>query len=394
MSSNQSLLTPLATDVPSEAQFVGYLRAHSAMQECLTLISVTSVSYALRAWTDGEQVTEVLTHVRAQLALLPIQFSNETEVFAGCVQLHSLMVMLLQSFADHDLASYIICVQGGGLFLESLRHMHEAASHLPSLTSTDDLTEPLSVSGHSIDEPKEWFEEFSNEAQQRKVQLQAASEIVAQRQREALVLSEYAVLHSEIEKRIELRQQLLLGLFVVAGTLLSLGVGNVVSGEITLIYPLIALFIAQAWAHNDRKIGDIGTYIFFEVEEKYHFSGWETHRKRLHVASHQGKQVWAITPRMVAALNPLVLSTRGIFLTSQLLALGIGLVRSFPTMTTMWAWFFVPALTLIDVGATAMTWFVIEHQRDKEESPLPALVTPATTSDTRQLTKTLKGRAT
>jgi hypothetical protein len=232
-------------------------------------------------------------------------------------------------------------------------------------------------------------EQRTNEQQQQRAQVQAtqeAREAETQRQREALVLAEYAALHSEIEKRVDLRQQLLLGLFVVAGTFLSLGVGDVVgTGEITLIYPIIAFCIAGSWAHNDRKIGDIGKYIFTEIEQKYHFIGWETYRKRLHDARQQvkrstpGKVLRVIAAKIATALDSLDFSTRGVFLTSQILGLAIGIARSIPTMTTPWAWAIALTLIITAAGATARTWFVIEHQRERGEPSIQAPATALTT---------------
>ena len=198
---------------------------------------------------------------------------------------------------------------------------------------------------------------------------QDALEAEFQRTRDQLVLAEYAALHSEIEKRLDLRQQLLLGLFVIASTFFSLGVSNVAgSGDILLIYPIITFFLSGLWSHNDRKIGDIGRYIRTQVEEKYQFPGWETYRGSLHTSRQSEKRDdfvhnrWKGAPKF-PSLNPFDSSTRGIFLTSQLLALTIGITHCVPTVSNPWTWVVPATLTLADIIATTRTWMLIKHNR-------------------------------
>lgn len=242
----------------------------------------------------------------------------------------------------------------------------------------------------------EHIDQRTQEDELRQAQLQAASEAKEaeeQRQREALVIAEYEALHSEIEKRIELRQQLLLSLFVVAGTFLTLGVGDVVgTGEVTLLYPVIAFFIGGTWAHNDRRIGEICRYIRTEIEEKYHFIGWETHRKRLYEERQQAatsvgkKMIHTIASKLAQALESLDFSTRGAFLTPQLLALVIGIVRCIPSLTSVWGWAIALPLVLAAGGAIWRTWYLIEHQRDRGAAPGPAPITQGLDNASDQIT--------
>src|SRR2546429_659030 len=102
-----------------------------------------------------------------------------------------------------------------------------------------------------------------------------------------LRLAEYAALRSEIEKRLELRQQLLVATLAVAGTFLTLGVQPGLSALTVLIYPIPAMFVAVVDAHSDLRIGQIASYLR-ELEESIFGAGWgwEAYRRQTFVGAH------------------------------------------------------------------------------------------------------------
>src|SRR5947209_11677955 len=89
----------------------------------------------------------------------------------------------------------------------------------------------------------------------------------AQSIRALLLIEQYASLRSEIEKRIDIRQQILALTLLVAGTFLTVGVQPNVPEVVLLFYPLIAMFLGAIWEHNDLRVGQINFYIRTEVEK-------------------------------------------------------------------------------------------------------------------------------
>src|ERR1051326_5139657 len=85
--------------------------------------------------------------------------------------------------------------------------------------------------------------------------------------RALLLIEQYTSLRSEIEKRIDIRQQILALTLLVAGTFLTVGVQPAVPEVVLLFYPLIALFPGAIWEHNDLRVGQINFYLRTEVEK-------------------------------------------------------------------------------------------------------------------------------
>src|ERR1051326_1267765 len=85
--------------------------------------------------------------------------------------------------------------------------------------------------------------------------------------RALFLIEQYASLRSEIEKRIDIRQQILALTLLVAGTFLTVGVQPNVPAVVLLFYPLIALFLGAIWEHNDLRVGQINFYLRTEVEK-------------------------------------------------------------------------------------------------------------------------------
>lgn len=171
-------------------------------------------------------------------------------------------------------------------------------------------------------------------------------------------LHECASLHDEINARMAQRGNLFTFTIITAGSLLSLGATT--HPEIALFYPILSLFLAAAWSDENGKIGALSAYLH-DQEVQYNLDGWETyHRKprpssRLFPASLQ-----ALFPR-----NLLSLSTRGVFLATQVLAILVGLIQLPDIVSKSGQALFLIVLFILAVVATVATIFVIQHRRDR-----------------------------
>src|SRR6266566_8346119 len=121
-----------------------------------------------------------------------------------------------------------------------------------------------------------------------------------------LLIEQYTSLRSEIEKRIEIRQQILALTLLVAGTFLTVGVQPNVPEVVLLFYPIIAMFLAALWEHNDLRVGQINFYIRMEVEK--HLGafgpGWETFRQQTFPAFHRYRRHIGQRAEQGHLLNP------------------------------------------------------------------------------------------
>lgn len=122
---------------------------------------------------------------------------------------------------------------------------------------------------------------------------------------------EYGSLRGEILKRIELRQQIVSVTLTLAGIFLGVGL---TTESVTLVYPPLAMFLAFGWAQNDFRIRDLAKYIRERLEIVSPHAGYETY-----VDGQRGENKGLGSWRFV------VLSHGGIFLFTQLMAIGIGL---------------------------------------------------------------------
>ena len=206
---------------------------------------------------------------------------------------------------------------------------------------------------------------------------QEAKEAEKRRQQHEFILVQYAALHSEQEKRLELRQQMLLGHFVIASVFFPLGVSSLtVSGDILLFYPVITLFIAHAWVHNDSRIGTIGIFLG-QIEQQYDVKGWEAYRMSLHDSKYARalRVIQRLLPNLPVrflVFNPLNFSMRGAFVTLQLLAMLVGFSRCLPMLTTSWMRTTTLTLLLTDALTTIVTWIVVKHKRNEDKTNLTA----------------------
>jgi len=125
---------------------------------------------------------------------------------------------------------------------------------------------------------------------------------------------EYSALKNEMLKRIEMRQQLISITLTLAGIFLSFGL---TSDMVTLVYPPLAMFLAFGWSQNDFRIRRMARYIRENLESLKIGLNYETimHEDRLNNSS---METWRF----------LVISHSGIFLFTQIMAVGIDLLRS------------------------------------------------------------------
>lgn len=142
---------------------------------------------------------------------------------------------------------------------------------------------------------------------------------------------EYNSLRSEILKRIELRQQIISITLTLAGIFLSFGVST---DTVALIYPPLAAFLAMGWAQNDFRIRDLATYIRENLETADIGLRYETHVQRTRKNN-----------KKLGAWRFVVISHTGIFVFTQLMAIGIELLKSTPLVLTPLKW----VLLVIDV---------------------------------------------
>ena len=128
-----------------------------------------------------------------------------------------------------------------------------------------------------------------------------------------LMQAEYSALRNEILKRIELRQQLIAILLTLAGVFLGVGVGT---ETVALIFPPLAAFLAFGWAQNDYRIRDLAKYIREKLESEATGLGYETFVSQARKQS-KGLGSWRFV----------VLSHGGTFLFTQLMAIGLEVVK-------------------------------------------------------------------
>ncbi len=165
-------------------------------------------------------------------------------------------------------------------------------------------------------------------------------------------LTECAVLHDEINTRMEQRGNLFTFTIITAGSLLSLGAAA--NAQIALFYPILSLFLAAAWSDEDGKIGALGAYLH-DQEARYGLYGWASyHRPRKRRTGLLGKL------QKLYPTSLLSLATRGVFLSTQALAILVGVTNaiSHNQLTTTWPLLGVALLAMV------LTAFVIRHKRD------------------------------
>lgn len=195
--------------------------------------------------------------------------------------------------------------------------------------------------------------------------------------RALLLIEQYTSLRSEIEKRIDIRQQILALTLIVAGTFLTVGVQPNVPAVVLLFYPLIALFLGAIWEHNDLRVGQINFYLRSEVEK--HLGalgpGWEAFRSRTFPSHHRRPELHKTEQRnpLTPRVGLIVFATRGMFFTTQAMAIIVAAVRyasellqqrySVNVTGRIVISVAVSTLFLVDIGILIYTYSVVQHKR-------------------------------
>ncbi len=134
----------------------------------------------------------------------------------------------------------------------------------------------------------------------------------------ALRVAEYTALRNEILKRTEIQQQIINFTLVATGAFFTLGSSQQnIRGSFLFLHPVLVFFFAMVWVDQDEWIGRIGPYLW-RLEEHVEGISWEHHLREL--------------ARRAASRRPPIrdlafTSARGFFVLSELLAIGLGLIR-------------------------------------------------------------------
>jgi hypothetical protein len=201
----------------------------------------------------------------------------------------------------------------------------------------------------------------------------------AQSIRALLLLEQYSSLRSEIEKRIDIRQQILALTLLVAGTFLTVGVQPTVPAVVLLFYPVIAMFLGATWEHNDLRVGQINFYIRTEIEK--HLGalgpGWETFRTKTFPSRHRQRRVHLSGQRhpLTPQRGLIVFAARGMFFTTQAMTIIVAAVRytsefvqqGFASNASgpqaIMTGIAIAILFLVDLGILIYTFSIVRHKR-------------------------------
>jgi hypothetical protein len=169
---------------------------------------------------------------------------------------------------------------------------------------------------------------------------------------------EYNSLRSEILKRIELRQQIISITLTLAGVFLSFGLANEL---VPLIYPPLAMFLAFGWSQNDFRIRRLSSHIRSELETRGIGLIYETKTQKVR-QDEKGMGAWRFV----------VISHSGIFLFTQVMAVGIELLRSGITGVGLQT-----GLLIVDgISILMVAWITIQAITRKEKSADQLVRTP------------------
>jgi 8-oxo-dGTP diphosphatase len=100
------------------------------------------------------------------------------------------------------------------------------------------------------------------------------------------ILAEYSALREEILKHADMRLQLLYFTLVVASAFMGVGT-QFNEPNVLLVYPILAAFLAAAWAHSDIRSGQLGEYVRTHIESSLPGTGWEAYLRREYTKRYQ-----------------------------------------------------------------------------------------------------------
>jgi hypothetical protein len=187
------------------------------------------------------------------------------------------------------------------------------------------------------------------------------------REVDSQLLAVYNALRNEILQRIQIQHQLFAVAVIALGAILTVGFQ---SNKVTpiLSYPLLAMFLASAWAHNDRLIRLAGLYIKNYVEDETYVA------ERLGNSLIWWEHFYAPTHTGVLGTGD-YFASRGIFIGGELTAILIGAsqikiggmvsafiagapVSKFATLEN--------ALFVVGVASIVVTFFMLRRPKDKQ----------------------------
>jgi len=154
------------------------------------------------------------------------------------------------------------------------------------------------------------------------------------------LLTEYNALRSEVIHRMNARQQIVAFSVVVLGAVLAFNA----QPNTLLVYPILGLFLALGWAHNDLRIGEIGEYVRTNLEDKLLGLNWEERFLEIKKKKQPLKYV----------LRATILSASGIIVGTQLLALFVPFFQHDAPVPNK-AWIFVDSVAIV-LTAIILHW--------------------------------------
>lgn len=153
---------------------------------------------------------------------------------------------------------------------------------------------------------------------------------------------EYGTLREEVLKRVESRQQTISIALTLAGAFLGLGWNA--GAVVILIYPMIAFLLAVGWAQNEIFIMQINSYIREHLEGEETGLGWQRFSQQ------------RMSELRVLGWPLEILAIGGIFILTQLMAIGLGGFR-FGNSIVEWL------LMILAVTAVAGMFFLLGYMR-------------------------------
>lgn len=155
------------------------------------------------------------------------------------------------------------------------------------------------------------------------------------------LLAEYSALRGEILQRSANRYQIIAFTIAIAGTILTFGLQPGVPSYVLFVSPILGWFFAGLWAHNSAWTRRASAYIKDHIETKFDDFGWETAVARNPHASQ-------------SPMTQIKFSANGVFLGTEVVALGLGLLKSgFTTMDIV--------LIVIDIICVLATLIVLRN---------------------------------
>lgn len=155
------------------------------------------------------------------------------------------------------------------------------------------------------------------------------------------LLAEYTALRAEIIHRMATRHQIVTFSVAVLAAILAFDEAPI---KTLFAYPVLGVFLALGWAHNDFRIAEIGEYIQSHIETVLPGLKWETYFSNI---KSPGTKFWNV-------LRAMILSAGGIIVGTQLLALLIPFLKGTPP--TVW-------VIGLDVLAILLTLYILYSRK-------------------------------